>query len=100
MVTARWILGWLALLGTVLIYLVALSEVLPPYADLPPCHFMFMLWMGGVFTLALWRERPQVRSPSQHQECGENLTHGPVERSLESGRPEEPGPADPPENLA
>jgi hypothetical protein len=60
-----------ALLGTVLLYIIALSEVLPPYADLPPCHYMFVIAVAGAWTLALWRD-PPVRVPPGHcPKCGQ-----------------------------
>ncbi|MBN1344270.1 MAG: hypothetical protein JXQ73_16405 [Phycisphaerae bacterium] len=57
----RDVFKWVFLILTVVFYVWSWTQVLPPEADLPPCHLMFVLLILSLMTVSLWRRpRPGV----------------------------------------
>jgi len=69
------VMTWLGLAVTALFWVWSLMQVLPPEADLPPCHLMASFLILAMFTWYLFRaDRPAVIPPGHCRKCGYDLT--------------------------
>lgn len=71
---------WIALSLTLLLWAVTWPQILPPEADLPPCHMMGAIALAGGWTLVEFakarKAKKRMAAPPRCTRCGHVLMGG------------------------
>lgn len=66
---------WVALTVTLLLWAATWPQILPPEADLPPCHMMVLILPAGIWTVYEFvKARQEKDLASRYGHCGYKLT--------------------------